>query len=320
MIAALCLILVLGVVTTAATRRYILEQAESDRSLAAGQEAGAMYGAEPFAAAQVPENELAGEVPAADGEMAGSEKTAEKISDAETEEAASAEAEEAEASDMDAGTENAGTTSKKVAAEIEDTEGEGVRVQAEGETSSPSAENTRRGKRTDGQTAAKAAEKQDSGNAANSSAVASPVENGIVSPAGGVSSGAGAGSDWTAKDYRDRLSEIEDTIQNLENSGSVNTTDAMREAAAYEYRLWDAELNQIYRAIMAVLPEEEADTLRGRERRWIRKRDTAAKQAAERYKGGTMENVEYTASLADSTRDRAYELLDLYESYLPDES
>ncbi len=82
---------------------------------------------------------------------------------------------------------------------------------------------------------------------------------------------------------------------------------------AYEYRLWDAELNQIYQAIMAVLPDEETDTLRGRERRWIRERDTAAKQAAERYKGGTMENVEYTASLANSTRDRAYELLDLYE-------
>ena len=93
----------------------------------------------------------------------------------------------------------------------------------------------------------------------------------------------------------------------------------MREAVAYEYRLWDAELNQIYQAIMAVLPDEETDTLRGLERRWIRERDTAAKQAAERYKGGTMENVEYTASLANSTRDRAYDLLDLYESYLPAE-
>lgn len=46
-------------------------------------------------------------------------------------------------------------------------------------------------------------------------------------------------------------------------------------------------LNQIYQAIMAVLPDEETDTLRGLERRWIRERDTAAKQAAERYKGGT---------------------------------
>ena len=169
----------------------------------------------------------------------------------------------------------------------------------------------------------KAAEKQSAGeesdHSVNTGAVVSPVENGIVSPARGASSGTGAGSDRTAEDYRNRLGEIENTIQNLENSGSANTTDAMREAVAYEYRLWDAELNQIYQAIMAVLPDEETDTLRGLERRWIRERDTAAKQAAERYKGGTMENVEYTASLANSTRDRAYELLDLYESYLPAE-
>ncbi|MFQ8840577.1 MAG: lysozyme inhibitor LprI family protein [Clostridium fessum] len=61
-------------------------------------------------------------------------------------------------------------------------------------------------------------------------------------------------------------------FKTMENSGSANTTDAMREAVAYEYRLWDAELNQIYQAIMAVLPDEETDTLRGRERRWIRER------------------------------------------------
>ena len=250
MIAALGLILVLGIVTTAATRRYIREQAGSERSLTAGPEAEAMYEAEPFAA-EAAENSLAEDTP------------------------------------------------------------EPSSVQSLGE---------QKEKRADSRAAAKAAEKQSAGNesdhSVNTEAVVPPVENGIVSPAEGASSGTGAGSDRTAEDYRNRLGEIENTIQNLENSGSANTTDAMREAVTYEYRLWDAELNQIYQAIMAVLPDEETDTLRGRERRWIRERDTAAKQAAERYKGGTMENVEYTASLANSTRDRAYELLDLYESYL----
>ena len=318
MIAVLCLILVLGIVTTAATRRYILGQAGNDKSLAAGTEAGAVYEAEPFAAAQGPENGLAGEVPAADGETAGTEKAAEETEAPEESETAWA---ETGAPDMDAGIEKSEAASRKAAAETEPVDAEeGVRVQAEGDLPAQFPDNSRGKKRSDSQVAGKTAEKQTSDNAVDRSAVASPVENGIVSPAGGASSGAGANSDRTAKDYRERLSEIEDTIQNLQNSGSANTTDAMREAAAYEYRLWDAELNQIYQAIMAVLPDEEADTLRGRERRWIRKRDTAAKQAAERYKGGTMESVEYTASLADSTRERAYELLDLYESYLPAES
>ena len=322
MIAALCLILVLGIVTTAATRRYIREQAGSDRSLAAGPEAGAMYEAEPFAA-EAAGNGLVNDGPVTDGGDAGVEKAAEKTVDTENGETALAEAEDAEGSDVDAGADEPGTSSKKIAGAENPEAEDGVRVQAEGEDSSQSSGNTRRAKRSGGQAAANAAEKQAAGNASeypvNEGAIASPVENGIVSPAGGAASGAGASSDRTAEDYRDRLSEIENTIQNLETSSNANPTDAMREAAAYEYRLWDAELNQIYQAIMAVLPDEEADTLRGRERRWIRKRDTAAKQAAERYKGGTMENVEYTASLASSTRDRAYELLDLYESYLPAE-
>lgn len=314
MIAALCLILVLGIVTTAATRRYIREQAGSDRSLAAGPEAGAMYEAEPFAA-EAAGNGLAEDAPVADSGIAGAEQAA----DAENEETALAEAEDAEVSDVEAGSDEPGMSSKKIANAESAGAGDSARMQAEGDISVQSSGDAQKEKRAGGQ----AAEKQSAGNApghsVNTGAVASPVENGIVSPAGGTSSGAGASSDRTAEDYRNRLGEIENTIQNLENSGSANTTDAMREAAAYEYRLWDAELNQIYQAIMAVLPDEEADTLRGRERRWIRKRDTAAKQAAERYKGGTMENVEYTASLANSTRDRAYELLDLYESYLPAE-
>ena len=268
MIAALGLILVLGIVTTAATRRYIREQAGSERSLTVGPEA--MYEAEPFAA-EAAENGLAEDAP---------EPSSKKMAHAES-----------------VGTEDRAC------------------MQAEGDVSVQSL-GEQKEKRADNRAAAKAAEKQSAGDesdhSVNTGAVVSPVENGIVSPARGASSG-------TAEDYRNRLGEIENTIQNLENSGSANTTDAMREAVAYEYRLWDAELNQIYQAIMAVLPDEETDTLRGLERRWIRERDTAAKQAAERYKGGTMENVEYTASLANSTRDRAYELLDLYESYLPAE-
>lgn len=104
----------------------------------------------------------------------------------------------------------------------------------------------------------------------NTGAVVSPVENGIVSPARGASSGTGAGSDRTAEDYRTGWARSRIRFKTWKNSGSANTTDAMREAVAYEYRLWDAELNQIYQAIMAVLPDEETDTLRGLERRWIR--------------------------------------------------
>lgn len=123
---------------------------------------------------------------------------------------------------------------------------------------------------------------------------------------------------YTAKYFKERLDDIDDIIKRMEDSASVNTTEGLLEAASYEYRLWDAELNQIYQSIMEVISDKESDGLRVRERRWIRKRDEAAKNASKKYKGGAMENVEYTSSLAESTRERAYELLELYGSYLPD--
>ena len=71
MIAALGLILVLGIVTTAATRRYIREQAGSERSLTVGPEA--MYEAEPFAA-EAAENGLAEDAPAPSSKKAWGQK------------------------------------------------------------------------------------------------------------------------------------------------------------------------------------------------------------------------------------------------------
>ena len=149
MIAALGLILVLGIVTTAATRRYIREQAGSERSLTVGPEA--MYEAEPFAA-EAAENGLAEDAP---------EPSSKKMTHAES-----------------VGTEDRAC------------------MQAEGDVSVQSL-GEQKEKRADNRAAAKAAEKQSAGDesdhSVNTGAVVSPVENGIVSPARGTSSGTGAG-------------------------------------------------------------------------------------------------------------------------------
>ena len=55
------------------------------------------------------------------------------------------------------------------------------------------------------------------------------------------------------------------------------------------------------------------------EQEWLRERDVTARQAAGRFAGGAMEELEYTASLAVTTRERAYALLDGYGSVLPRE-
>lgn len=52
--------------------------------------------------------------------------------------------------------------------------------------------------------------------------------------------------------------------------------------------------------------------LQSEEIQWISSRDAKAKKASSEMKGGTMEPVIYTNSLADTTKNRCYELVEKY--------
>lgn len=114
--------------------------------------------------------------------------------------------------------------------------------------------------------------------------------------------------------YRNRLAELENRIQkNREAQNASNNSNSAKTLADSELKLWDNELNLIYNAVKDDLDDGEAADLVEEERAWIRERDRKAIDAAKASAGGSLESVEYTASLADSTRERAYELLDRYE-------
>lgn len=122
----------------------------------------------------------------------------------------------------------------------------------------------------------------------------------------------------TKKDFQQKLKETDQSMEELRKSGSaLTTTDSMKMTADYEYRLWDTELNRIYQAVLAQMSKNEAELFQSEERAWIRNRDRTARQAAEKFSGGTMESLEYTASLTTSTRSRAYDILEQYGDLLP---
>ena len=52
--------------------------------------------------------------------------------------------------------------------------------------------------------------------------------------------------------------------------------------------------------------------LQSEEIQWISNRDAKAKEASSEMKGGTMEPVIYVNSLADTTKQRCYELVEKY--------
>lgn len=139
----------------------------------------------------------------------------------------------------------------------------------------------------------------------------------VISPlTGSKSVGGNETHSYTQEDYERKLEELDARIQKMRDSGVEPNTDSYKNMAEYEYRIWDGELNLIYGDIIKAMTQEEADELRAEEREWLKQRDVTARKAISRYNGGTVESLEYTASLASTTRNRAYELLDTYGSYL----
>lgn len=120
--------------------------------------------------------------------------------------------------------------------------------------------------------------------------------------------------------HHKRLMELDAQIQKVREEETESTTYSMKTAAENELKLWDSELNTIYNDILDLLDEEETKEMIKQEREWMKERDALAVEAAKRSAGGTLEGLEYTASLAESTRQRAYELADLYTQLLEEES
>ena len=112
--------------------------------------------------------------------------------------------------------------------------------------------------------------------------------------------------------YLQKLNELEAEIQDKLNNSKATTTVEMEEEEADRYKRWDEALNEVYGILEEQLPKEKMDQLRVEQRNWIKERDKLAKEASLKYEGGTMESLEYVATQASLTQERAYELVARY--------
>lgn len=178
--------------------------------------------------------------------------------------------------------------------------------------------------------AAPAAEEQMQESEADVQEALSPLEtaaetvsaNQILVVVGAEGSGEGAISAEESP-YLKRLEELDAQIQKSresQNASNSSTSSTLaKNAASNELKLWDSELNAIYNEILKHLDEEQTQKLVSAERQWMKNRDADAVEAAKNSAGGSLESVEYTASLASSTRSRAYELVSLYAAVLTEQ-
>jgi uncharacterized protein YecT (DUF1311 family) len=82
----------------------------------------------------------------------------------------------------------------------------------------------------------------------------------------------------------------------------------MTQCAGKAYKAADAELNQVYQKLVAMLDDEEKAQLKDVETAWIKYRDANCAFVADQFKGGTMRPMVYALCLADVTKNRTTEL------------
>lgn len=116
--------------------------------------------------------------------------------------------------------------------------------------------------------------------------------------------------------YQKHLESLDEQISKIRKESTDPTTYSMKALAAEELKLWNLEQNTIYDAISKRLSEEDKKSLEESQQAWLKTRDTKAEEAAKKHSGGTLEGLEYTASLTESTRARAYELVKEYMNVL----
>lgn len=119
-------------------------------------------------------------------------------------------------------------------------------------------------------------------------------------------------SESKGQEYLDKYDQLEKELkESLEDKYSGTTID-MREAAGIEYSRWDDFLNEVYGVLQEQLSEEEIENVRTEQIEWLSIRDLKAEESAKEVEGGTMEPLVYTTSLAESTKERCYELITSY--------
>lgn len=110
-------------------------------------------------------------------------------------------------------------------------------------------------------------------------------------------------------EYLKKLNKMEEADKYAE---AKTTTAELVEQEAERYRTWDEELNKIYGLLEEQLDKGQMDQLREDQRNWIQQRDETAKKFSLKYKGGSMEPLEYVATQASLTRERCYLLVAKY--------
>ncbi len=86
------------------------------------------------------------------------------------------------------------------------------------------------------------------------------------------------------------------------------TQTEMNDLAEQQYKLWDEELNSIWKRLKETMDDEDMARLTEEEKAWIEKKDEEVKAAGADYEGGSLQSMVMSTKAAELTKAQVYEL------------
>ncbi|MDN4491917.1 lysozyme inhibitor LprI family protein [Ureibacillus aquaedulcis] len=117
------------------------------------------------------------------------------------------------------------------------------------------------------------------------------------------------------EEYLKKLNNMKKETDDKRNNPPDESTYALKNVEGEIHDIWDGLLNEIYGVLKQELPQQEMEQLREAQRKWLNYRDRTALEASLKYKGGTMEHLEYAIVLNNLTEARCFKLVEDYMEY-----
>ncbi|MFZ3577613.1 lysozyme inhibitor LprI family protein [Virgibacillus sp. DJP39] len=114
------------------------------------------------------------------------------------------------------------------------------------------------------------------------------------------------------QEFIKKLNDIEKGLSDLKHLYKSGTTVDMLSALYETHTRWDDVLNEIYGVLKKQLTPNEMSELKQEQLKWIKHRDETAKNNSLEFQGGTMAEVLLIDTKAQLTKERSYELVNLY--------
>lgn len=118
------------------------------------------------------------------------------------------------------------------------------------------------------------------------------------------------------KSSLERLEELDRQMEKRRAAGQDSSANSAKSVAETERKLWENQLNQLVDILKKELTSSEWDDFMKDQNEWIRSREIMALDALSGNSSPAVQELEYTRSLAELTRDRAYELAKEYSEVL----